>query len=203
MDFADVLVAQIERGTVGFASELLSELTHGRLGPVEALRTIAIVSKATLRRVDSLATERYWGSVVRLGNAAIEYSLHPHAQTEAGCKSDPAADDYLGEDLRVRLRTRPVKWQLCVQLYADEESTPVNDASVVWDAPLIPVGELEIPALPPDSEEALIDRMVFNPGNGFEPLGITHARKAVYSASARNRGGGSLSSEDARRLLLV
>jgi hypothetical protein len=202
MDFADVLVAQIERGTLGFASELSSELIAGRLGPVEALRTIAIVSKATLRTVDSLATEHYWGSVVKLGDAAIEYSLHPHAQAEPGSKSDTAAADHLGEELRTRLGQGPVKWQLCAQLYADEESTPVNDASVVWDAPLVPVAELEIAAVASAEDETLIDRMEFNPAHGFEPLGITHARKAVYAASAGNRAGrGLLSSEEARRLL--
>jgi hypothetical protein len=37
------------------------------------------------------------------------------------------------------------------------------------------------------ANEALIDRMAFNPGNGFEPLGITHVRKVAYATSARNR----------------
>ncbi len=202
MHFADVLVAQIERGTLGFVSELSSEVLSGKLGPVQAARTIAIVSKATLRRVDSLATEHYWGSVVRLGAAAIKYSLHPHAETTPETTADTSADDYLRDDLRTRLQSGPVKWQLSVQLFADEESTPVNDASVVWDAALIPVAELEIPAMPSTEDESLISRMAFNPANGFEPLGITHARKAVYAASARNRmDRGLLASEEARRIL--
>ena len=202
MDFADVLVAQIERGTFGFASELSSDLIKGKLGPVEALRTIAIISKATLHQVDSLATEHYWGSVVGLNGLALEYSLHPDPQTPSATKSDAAMDNYLGEDLKIRLQTGPVKWQLCLQLYVDEASTPVNDASVVWSAELIPVGELEIAALPTGEDETLINRMIFNPANGFEPLGITRARKDVYAASAKNREGrGLLSSEDARKLL--
>ena len=202
MDFADVLIAQIDRGTLGFASELSSELIAGKLGPVEAVRTLAIVSKATLRAVDSLASEHYWGSVVKLGAAAIEYSLHPHEHTQPGPNANPSEDDYLGEELRNRLRGGPVKWQLSVQLYVDEESTPVNDASVAWDAALIPVAELEIAALPSSDDEMLINQMAFNPANGFEPLGITHARKAVYAASANNRRGrGLLSGEEARRLL--
>jgi hypothetical protein len=44
--------------------------------------------------------------------------------------------------------------------------------------------------------------MAFNPGNGFEPLGITHARKAVYAASAANRKDrGLLSTDEARKHL--
>jgi hypothetical protein len=73
MHFADVLVAQIERGTLGFVSELSSELFSGKLSAIQAARAIAIVGKATLRTVESLATEHYWGSVVKLGAAAIKY----------------------------------------------------------------------------------------------------------------------------------
>jgi len=44
--------------------------------------------------------------------------------------------------------------------------------------------------------------MAFNPGNGFDPVGITHARVDVYAASARNRAGrGLLSSTQAREFL--
>jgi hypothetical protein len=202
MDFADILIGQIEGGVLGALSGISSELIAGKLGPVEGIRTAAIVTKATFRTVNSLATEHYWGSVVKTGAAAIEYSLHPHPETQPGTKADSSANNYLGEELRNRLASGPVKWQLSAQLYVDEASTPVNDASVVWDAPLIPVGELEIAALPSPEDEMLINQMAFNPANGFEALGITHARKAVYAASAANRAGrGLLSSAEARRLL--
>src|SRR3954452_14808032 len=48
-------------------------------------------------------------------------------------------------------------------------------------------------------DEQLIDAMAFNPVHGFPPLGITHARGAVYEASARNRG--ALGTDEARALL--
>src|SRR3954469_5183026 len=48
-------------------------------------------------------------------------------------------------------------------------------------------------------DEQLIDTMAFNPVHGFPPLGITHARGAVYEASARNRG--ALGTDEARALL--
>ena len=53
-----------------------------------------------------------------------------------------------------------------------------------------------------DDDETPIDQLAFNPANGFAPLGITHARKDVYAASAANRKGrGVLSSDEARALL--
>lgn len=87
-------------------------------------------------------------------------------------------------------------------MFDDEEHTPVNDASKAWSSPELAIGELVIPSPPSDDDEKQIDQMAFNPGNGFVVLGITHARKDVYAASARNRAGrGLLSSDDARRFL--
>jgi hypothetical protein len=52
------------------------------------------------------------------------------------------------------------------------------------------------------ADEACINQMAFNPANGFEPLGITHARKAVYAASAANRKDrGLLTGDEARQFI--
>jgi hypothetical protein len=100
------------------------------------------------------------------------------------------------------LEQGPVKWQLGVQFFVDEETTPVNDASVAWKSDVVTIGELEIDAPPSVDDEAHIDRLAFNPANGFAPLGITHARQHVYAASAANREArGVLSSNEARALL--
>jgi hypothetical protein len=127
----------------------------------------------------------------------MKHSLHPDASTAPGTDGDPRAPDYLRKDLLNRLAKGPIRFQLSVQLFEDEESTPVKDASVVWKLRPLPIGELEIAALPTQEEERLIDRRAFNPGNGFEPLGITHPRREVYAASARNRKAAS--TEDIRR----
>lgn len=203
MDFADVLVARIEHGASGALKVLTSELLERKLGPVEALNIFAILTKeVVLHSVESLATEHYWGSVVALDDVAIKYSLHPHATTRPGTEANDKADDYLRQDLRNRLKTGPVKWQLSVQSFVNEQETPVNDASIAWAGTPIPVGELEIDSVPTDAEESLVNQMAFNPGNGFSPLGITHARQSIYAASVRNRAArGLLGSDEARRFL--
>jgi catalase len=203
MDFADILVAQIANGALGALEQASIELLSGKLGPVEAARIVAILAKeTTLHSVESLTTERFWGSVVKLGPAAIKYSLQPEDATAQGTDGDRQGDDYLREDLLNRLKKGPLKWQLCAQFFVDEESTPVNDASVVWAGTPTPFGVLEIASLPNADDEARINQMAFNPGNGFEPLGITHARKDVYAASAANRKDrGVLSSDEARRCI--
>ena len=95
-----------------------------------------------------------------------------------------------------------MKWRLCVQLFVDSESTPVNDASVVWASDVIEIGVLEINAAPTQAVEAQIDQLAFNPANGFGALGITHARRDVYLASAVNRSARGLATPlETRRLL--
>jgi len=56
----------------------------------------------------------------------------------------------------------------------------------------------------PSTMKGKSTRMAFNPGNGFDAPGITHARKDVYAASAENRAGrGLLSTDEARRFLMA
>ncbi len=144
----------------------------------------AILERSRLHAVRSLSLESYWGSVVKLGAAAFKYSLHAHPETLP--LHDFASDgpDHLREELLHRLANGPVKWQLNVQLYVDEHNTPVNDASKMWKSTPSVIGELEISSIPSEHDERMISQMAFNPGHGFDPLGITHARADVYAASA-------------------
>ncbi|SAL53985.1 Catalase-related peroxidase [Caballeronia arvi] len=203
MAVADIIVALLAEGPVSGIAQSLREMMMAKLGPVEAARILAVLFKeTTAHRVESVTTEHYWGSVVQVGQAAIKYSLHPHPSTPAGTKAASHGDDYLRDDMLSRLQQAPVKWQLGVQFFVDETTTPVNDASVAWKSEIVPVGELELDAQPSADDEARINQLAFNPANGFAPLGITHARKAVYAASASNRKDrGVLSSDEARAML--
>jgi catalase len=203
MAFADILVAKIEHGGTGAFEELLQELREGKLTAGEFAHMGAVILKETgLHVVRSLSLENYWGSVVQLGGAAFKHSLLAHKDTPASVESDEGGADSLRHEILARLAQGPVKWQLCVQLYVDEDSTPVNDASKAWRSASVVIGELEISSAPSDDDERAINQMAFNPGNGFDPLGITHARADVYAASARNRAGrGLLSTQQAREFL--
>ncbi|MBN3761857.1 catalase [Burkholderia sp. Ac-20365] len=203
MEIADLLIAQIEGGLTGLVGKATADTFSHKLGPVEAARSFGILAEATkLHKVASLTTETFWGSVVKLGDAAFKYALQPHPDTVPGTDGDPHGEQYLRDDLLNRVGKGALKWQLAVQLFTDEKHTPVNDASIVWEAPTVVIGELEISSAPSTDDEAAINQMAFNPGNGFEPLGITHARKAVYAASAANRKDrGLMSGEQARALI--
>jgi catalase len=197
MDVADALVEKIIRGNLGFGEAVLKEIFHRVLSPLEAARSLAILLKETTRKVESTTTEHYWGSVVKLGDYPIKYSFHPHPSTPPGTRADRHNPDYLRIDLQSRLVAAPVKFRMALQFFVNERDTPVNDASVAWKADLVDVAELEIPILPEAYEEEIVRGFAFNPSHGFEPLGITHARKAVYEASAKNRN--ATSEADVRR----
>jgi catalase len=204
MAFADILVAKIERGTPGAFNELLRELREGKLTKGEAGHIGAVLLKEVgLHSVRSLSLESYWGSVVGLGDAAFKYSLRPHPDTPTSVASDENGPDYLRDELLSRLARGPVKWQLCVQLFVDESHTPVNDAATVWSSAPAVVGELALATAPSADDERTIDQMAFNPGHGFDPLGITHARVDVYAASAQNRADRGLLSTEAARAYLA
>jgi hypothetical protein len=205
MAFADVLTEKIAGGATSPLDALANELRDGALSLGELVRGGSLLVQSTaLHRVHSLATESYFGSVVRLGDVAFKQSLHPHPQTSPEVLADESGADYLRDDLLARLRREPVKWRLCVQLFADSDSTPVGDASVVWASDLVDIGILEISGVPAADIESQIDRLAFNPAHGFEPLGITHARRDVYEASTRNRSARGLATlEETRRLLVA
>jgi hypothetical protein len=203
MSFADIIVAQLAKGVAGGLAQGTRELLSGELGPIAAAHMAGILTETTLlHTVDSLTREQFWGSVVKLGEVAIKYALQPDDATVPGTDAERASDDYLRDDLLNRLAKGPLKWKLVAALFVDEKLTPVNDASVAWKCTPVTLGELEIMAAPSADDEALISQMAFNPGNGFEPLGITHARAAVYAASAANRQARGLLSSDEARLCI-
>jgi catalase len=164
MAFADVLVGQIEKGAVGGFEELLHELRGDQLtlGGVAGIGAV-LLKEVVLHKVRSLATESYWGSVVSLGAAAFKYLVRSHGDTlPVAATAAPQGSDYLREELLSRLAQGPIKWRLCVQLFADEEHTPVKDASKAWSSPEQAIGELLISTPPSAEDERLIDQMAFN-----------------------------------------
>lgn len=104
-------------------------------------------------------------------------------------------DQYLREKLREALREGDVCFDFCIQLFVDENKTPIEHAYIEWketDSPPIPIATLIIPKqdLDPQLQEDM-EHMAFSPWNTeeFTPLGLINlARKKVYDASAVHRG---------------
>lgn len=168
-----------------------------------AARMRGNVRGATQRSVDSLATESYWSRGALLwGDAGpVRYLLRPASGTPSASAPDRRDPDFLHREFARRLSRADVEFDLCVQRFVDERSTPVEDAAVEWRnevAPAVPIARLTLPRQELDSAEALaaarrIEDLTFNPWyttDEFRPLGnINRARKSGYQASGAHRLG--------------
>jgi len=175
----------------GLASGLFFGARHPRSGAPALARTGAI---------DSLLNERFWsGGAYHLGaHQTVKFSTRPCPGT---LKREPLDDDspnYLRDDL-LAAANAGICFTFGVQLQADPERTPIENAAVEWDestSPFIPLGRIVLP--PQDAAAAGLDtlcgQLSFNPWHGLpahQPMGhINRARKFVYDASRAHRSGG-------------
>ena len=134
----------------------------------------------------------------------------PHRYGEDACKlaivplQPPApapAKGYssLRDDLVARLKGGPLEWSLRVQLFLDESTTPIEDASVEWPedkAPFREIGRVVLPQQDVTSArgqeiDALVEGLSFDPWHSVEalrPLGaVMRARSAAYRESTMER----------------
>ncbi len=188
----------------GRLSKLLGILRLVRLfGLRETVRMLKNVMTARRRVVSSVATETYWSrGAARWGpTLAVRYLLRPAPDTVPA--PGPPKDDpnYLSTEAARRLAQGDVRFELCIQRYLNEESTPIEDTAVEWTqrvSPAEPVAVLTLARGELSTVDALaaaqvIDMMAFNPWNTtdqFRPLGnLTRARKKVYDAGSAQRLG--------------
>ena len=104
--------------------------------------------------------------------------------------------DQLAEEMSERLRKTPVEYDFQLQFFADEKTTPIEDASVDWDAPWLTVGRLTLPVQDVSSDSGrrvteLIEKMSFDPWHALvelRPLGnMMRARNPAYRLSTQER----------------
>src|SRR5262249_30836076 len=88
-------------------------------------------------KIASLGRRRFFSALpVVYGAYAAKYSF------------TPTSDGHFASDLADRLPRGPLAYDFGVQLFRDEASTPIEDASVEWSevvAPFVTVGRLTIP----------------------------------------------------------
>jgi hypothetical protein len=157
-----------------------------------------------------MAAERYWSRtpfkigdyamkfMVQLSETADQEGIRSRLKSKKESVKEFGKQDYLREEFNCLLeKYKTLKFDFRIQLYQDEERTPMENPSREWkesDAPFATLAELEI--LKPDISDEEIEKMTFSPWNtkDFEPLGaMNKARKLVYDRSAEKRGGSPLS----------
>ncbi len=162
-----------------------------------AFSLLAHLSKALKPVRRSLATTRFFSAVpIRCGDHAAKLVAVPSAD---GPTVPDQGNTFLAEDLAARLARGPVVYDLHVQLFRDEKTTPIEDASVIWseaDAPRDRVARITLTKQDPASERGkkvgeLIEQLSFDPWHALvehRPLGdMMRARNYAYRLSTKER----------------
>jgi hypothetical protein len=175
-------------------------LAYGLAGTVRMGRNLR---KGKGQVVDSVATQTYWSQgAMRWGDElAVRYLLRPVPDLPPRPGASSRAPDRLSRELAHRLIGADVRFELCLQRFRDERSTPIEDPSAEWslrDSPAEPVAVLTIGRRDLGDAQArtgarAVEAMAFNLWNTtdeFRPLGsVNRARKVAYEASAARRNG--------------
>lgn len=139
-----------------------------------------------------LWSNQYFSALpIRCGAHAVKYSFVPLDASDA-----PALDPDLGGALGKRLASGPVRWELQLQFFTDEQRTPLEDATVDWEGPWVPVARLTLPQQDVAGDEgkklaSWAEGLSFDPWHAQEelrPLGaFMRARSAAYRVSTQAR----------------
>ncbi len=154
-------------------------------GMIPQLKT---VSGALKEPFSGFATQDFFTAApIAYGPYAVRVKL-----AAASGEAKPAASQDWAADIYGRLENGPLNYDLQVQFFSGEEQTPIEDASINWQAPYLTVARLSIPRQLPDpafGEE--VEAARFDPWNAVaehRPLGeVMRARKVAYFASQQHR----------------
>lgn len=166
-------------------------------GPVKTLRLLGELR--SMAGPPSVATIPFFSAVpVQWGDFAGKYAFFPQGLDGAPGRRGRGAG-YLADDLVGRLAAGPLRYEMKVQLFRDEERTPIEDASVEWKedaAPFTTIATLVVPSQDVLGERGrklaeFVEQLSFDPWHALEahrPLGdIMRARNHAYRLSTQDR----------------
>jgi hypothetical protein len=170
-------------------------------GPLGALREAKRLSRLFARPFGGFDSESFFSAApFACGPHAVRARLVPGGRPgppDRGVRAASRTD--WGEDMLTRLATGDLQFDLQLQFFVDERTTPIEDASVDWpesQSPYTTVARLTIPASAagPARDPAFAARIEaerFDPWRALaehRPLGeVMRARRAVYFASQQAR----------------
>jgi hypothetical protein len=166
------------------------------LGPGRALGLLGDLRRELGAELAHYAEKPFFSALpIRWGDEAVKFAFVPTAVAQTG-PIDRTDRDHYGADLVKRLRAGPMAFELRVQRWVDEVTTPIEDAAVRWTSPWEGVARLELPQqdLEGDAGRSLAERAEawsFDPWHApveFRPLGaVMRARNVAYRESTMAR----------------
>ena len=166
-----------------------------RYGLFGAPAQLAKMLKVAGKPFGGFATEPMFSCVpMANGPYAARVRLLP---ADANGKAQPGANQDWNADFSARLARGALHWDLQLQPWVDEATTPIEDASVNWPTPYVTVARLMLPRQDTAGAEGQelarqVEATVIDPWQALaehRPLGdVQRARKVVYFASQKGRG---------------
>jgi hypothetical protein len=152
--------------------------------PREAFKLFA----ALLKLVKNPLQIEYHSQVAYLcgEGKAVKYALMPHSRASFFSFPNLFDRDYLRHGVESLLKKQEAKFTFCVRFQQDPVTEPVEDPTVPWRGPLVPVGELTIPQTDAVILESDGEALLLHPWHALpehRPLGWPgRVRKDVYTA---------------------
>jgi len=178
----------MEAATAGPLAGILHLFTaHGLGGGLSRLRDLFGMLSKTF---NGFAAERFnTVAPICCGPYAVRVRLSP-----AGNPPPSRRAKDIVADMRERLAVGSLAYDLELQFFVDEATTPIEDASVAWpeaETPIVTVARLVLPQQGVDAAAAEAEAARFDPWSGLlahRPLGeIMRARKVAYFESQKGR----------------
>lgn len=167
----------------------------GALGPLRPFSLVRKLVAGMKGAGGSLATKAFYSALpIQCGPHAVRYAFTP---VEPAVRELGAGANFYTDDLVARLAAGPLTYEMSLQFFVDEHTTPIEDASIDWTSPYVPVGKLTIAKQDATSARGKLlqergDKLAFDPWHALvehKPLGaMMRARKVAYFASETKRG---------------
>lgn len=195
-DHQDFLLINHEVFGARDSDEFIDLAIHAARGPValiwHLLRTDGLsVALSKLKALAAKLGKPFAGFAAERFNTAVPHRNGPYAVKVIVTPTAPSASggpDY-ADDIRKRIATGPLCYDVSLQFFTDEATTPIEDNQTAWpdaEAPLVRVGRLTLTAA-----DVAVEDLTFDPWGGLEdhrPLGeVMRARRSAYYISARAR----------------
>lgn len=151
------------------------------------LRLPLLLIASMFKRVGHLLELSYYSQVpYAWGDRACKYALVPATPPAPSSIPDPDAPDFLRHRLEQSLRAGEVQFHFCVQLQQDPARESLEDSSVAWSGPYVPVADVTFARLDRPLQESDGEALSFNPWRALpahRPLGWPgRLRQTAYSA---------------------
>lgn len=202
-DHQDFLMINQDRTPTADSREFIDFIEAATPGPLQGILHVFIArglfgGLARLRDLFSMLGKKFDGFAAERFNTVVPHCCGPYAvRVRLKPVGDPppiASGKDIADDMRDRLATGALHWDLELQFFVDEATTPIEDASKAWpeaQTPVVTVARLTLPQQDSDAMAKEIEAARFDPWSGLaahRPLGeVMRARKVAYYASQRGR----------------